>query len=587
MSNFALNTTDPYGDIISSINYLLATTNVIDANANVNLGNALVANVTSGQITTAADANYVSYLFEYLHVRYADNATGSVNFSTSPTNRLYYGLRNSSSTVGSSNPADYIWTQVVGGFGTTKFFFYSILGGRQLLINITTAATNNFLQAVDAVPIDLDLITAVANVVITANNIVNGSITGNKVASSTLTGNLVAPSTLTGNLIAASTITGNLIQSATITGNLIAAATITGNLITANTITGNLITANTITGNKITASTITGNLIAASTITGNLISANTITGNLITASTITGNLISANTITGNLIAANTITANLITANSITATQIQTGTLTTNLFTANTINANIITGGTITADKLAANVLTVNTVISTGATFGSNSSAGFWLDGPNGNARFGNGISVGNNLTVGNNAVIGGNLAVNGLITSGNLIANTVVTTTIIPNSVTSTASAYTATLNQLYPVSGTFYNSGANVSVTTTTGNTTVLLFGQLATELSIANVSVFPNNSATIVNQLIRYNSAGANVVLNLDTEQFTGITTGGAAQYVDLTTNWIGVVDTLTVNDTYTYTTQSKIFVFGPNSNAVILSMGNPSITSQELKR
>ena len=587
MSNFALNTTDPYGDIISSINYLLATTNVIDANANVNLGNALVANVTSGQITTAADANYVSYLFEYLHVRYADNATGSVNFSTSPTNRLYYGLRNSSSTVGSSNPADYIWTQVVGGFGTTKFFFYSILGGRQLLINITTAATNNFLQAVDAVPIDLDLITAVANVVITANNIVNGSITGNKVASSTLTGNLVAPSTLTGKLIAASTITGNLIQSATITGNLIAAATITGNLITANTITGNLITANTITGNKITASTITGNLIAASTITGNLISANTITGNLITASTITGNLISANTITGNLIAANTITANLITANSITATQIQTGTLTTNLFTANTINANIITGGTITADKLAANVLTVNTVISTGATFGSNSSAGFWLDGPNGNARFGNGISVGNNLTVGNNAVIGGNLAVNGLITSGNLIANTVVTTTIIPNSVTSTASAYTATLNQLYPVSGTFYNSGANVSVTTTTGNTTVLLFGQLATELSIANVSVFPNNSATIVNQLIRYNSAGANVVLNLDTEQFTGITTGGAAQYVDLTTNWIGVVDTLTVNDTYTYTTQSKIFVFGPNSNAVILSMGNPSITSQELKR
>jgi len=529
MSNFALNSTDPYGDVIDSINYLLATSNPLNANTIVTSANALVANVASGQITTAADPAYVSYLFQYLHVRYADNATGSVNFSTSPTNRLFFGLLNSSSTVGSSNPADYIYTEVVGGFLTTKFFFYSVLGGRQLLINITTGLSNNFLQAVDSVPIDLDLVTAVANVVITANNIVTGTITGNKVASSTLTGNLVALSTLTGNLIAAATITGNLITASTITGNLIAAATITGNLITASTITGNLI------------------------------------------------------------AAATITANLITANTITATQIQTGTLTTNLFTANTINANIITGGTITADKLAANVLTVNTVISTGATFGSNSSAGFWLDGPNGNARFGNGISVGNSLTVGNNAVIGGNLAVTGLITSGNLIANTVITSTIIPNSVTSTASAYTATFNQLYPVSGTFYNSGANVSVTTTTGNTTVLLFAQLDTTISLVNVSVFPNNAVTIVNQLIRYDSAGANVILNLDAYQESGLTPGSPSggTYVDRITNWIGVVDTLTVNDTYVYTTQAKIFVFGPNSNAVVLTMANPSITSQELKR
>jgi len=509
MSNFALNSTDPYGDVIDSINYLLATSNPLNANTIVTSANALVANVASGQITTAADPAYVSYLFQYLHVRYADNATGSVNFSTSPTNRLFFGLLNSSSTVGSSNPADYIYTEVVGGFSTTKFFFYSVLGGRQLLINITTGLSNNFLQAVDSVPIDLDLVTAVANVVITANNIVTGTITGNKVASSTLTGNLVALSTLTGNLIAAATITGNLITASTITGNLIAAATITANLITANTIT--------------------------------------------------------------------------------ATQIQTGTLTTNLFTANTINANIITGGTITADKLAANVLTVNTVISTGATFGSNSSAGFWLDGPNGNARFGNGISVGNSLTVGNNAVIGGNLAVTGLITSGNLIANTVITSTIIPNSVTSTASAYTATFNQLYPVSGTFYNSGANVSVTTTTGNTTVLLFAQLDTTISLVNVSVFPNNAVTIVNQLIRYDSAGANVILNLDAYQESGLTPGSPSggTYVDRITNWIGVVDTLTVNDTYVYTTQAKIFVFGPNSNAVVLTMANPSITSQELKR
>jgi len=196
MSNFALETTDSYGDVISSINYLLSTSNVLDANVIVTSANALVANVSSGQITTAADPAYVSYLYQYLHVRYADNATGSVNFSTSPTNRLFFGLLNSNSPVGSSNPADYIYTQVVGGFGTTKFFFYSVLGGRQLLINITTGATNNFLQAVDAVPIDLDLVTAVANVVITANNIVASTITGTEIAANT-----VATTNITSNAI--------------------------------------------------------------------------------------------------------------------------------------------------------------------------------------------------------------------------------------------------------------------------------------------------------------------------------------------------------------------------------------------------
>jgi hypothetical protein len=116
-----------------------------------------------------------------------------VNFSTSPTNRLFFGLLNSNSPVGSSNPADYIYTQVVGGFGTTKFFFYSVLGGRQLLINVTTGLTNNFLQAVDGVPIDLDLVTAVANVVITANNIVASTITGNQLAANTVATTNITP----------------------------------------------------------------------------------------------------------------------------------------------------------------------------------------------------------------------------------------------------------------------------------------------------------------------------------------------------------------------------------------------------------
>jgi len=121
--------------------------------------------------------------------------------------------------------------------------------------------------------------------------------------------------------------------------------------------------------------------------------------------------------------------------------------------------------------------------------GSNASLGFWLDGPTGNARFGNSISIGNqltvgtganiggglqvgvganignnlivgqsasigagltvatfatigananiggNLTVGNNASIGGNLNVSGLITTGNLLSNTVITNTVVPASI--------------------------------------------------------------------------------------------------------------------------------------------------------
>jgi carbonic anhydrase/acetyltransferase-like protein (isoleucine patch superfamily) len=171
----------------------------------------------------------------------------------------------------------------------------------------------------------------------------------------------------------------------------------------------------------------------------------------------------------------TITAGQIAANTITSNNIAAGTITTNNFTANTIQGNIIAAGTITATQLAANAITANTVVSTGAVLNNNASLGFWLDGPSGNARFGNSISIGNQLTVGtganigaslivginasiganlivgtnanvganlrvgNNANIGGNLFVSGLISSGGLIANTVSTTTVVQQAITNTS----------------------------------------------------------------------------------------------------------------------------------------------------
>lgn len=158
MSNFALTTTDPYGDVISSVNYLLATKGAEGAN----IANVLVANTTSGQITTAVDPNYLSYLYQYIDVRYADSADGSVNFSTSPTNRTYFGTRNYQTGGGSSNPADYIWTQVAGGgFGTTNFLYYQTNGGRQIQFSVGTAPPgSSWVITTNAVAIDLDILSA-------------------------------------------------------------------------------------------------------------------------------------------------------------------------------------------------------------------------------------------------------------------------------------------------------------------------------------------------------------------------------------------------------------------------------------------
>lgn len=65
------------------------------------------------------------YTERYLDVAYADNATGTSNFSFSPTNRLYYGLRNVANPTLSTNPALYTWYLADPSFGTNKFICYA------------------------------------------------------------------------------------------------------------------------------------------------------------------------------------------------------------------------------------------------------------------------------------------------------------------------------------------------------------------------------------------------------------------------------------------------------------------------------
>ena len=71
------------------------------------------------------------YSDRYLSVAYADNITGTSNFSLSPTGRLYYGLYNNSSTSPSSDPTVYKWYLADPTFGTNKYLVYINRTGRK------------------------------------------------------------------------------------------------------------------------------------------------------------------------------------------------------------------------------------------------------------------------------------------------------------------------------------------------------------------------------------------------------------------------------------------------------------------------
>ena len=71
------------------------------------------------------------YTEKYLSVAYADNITGTSNFSLNPTGRLYYGLYNNNSTSPSSDPTVYKWYLADPAFGTNKFLCFINRTGRK------------------------------------------------------------------------------------------------------------------------------------------------------------------------------------------------------------------------------------------------------------------------------------------------------------------------------------------------------------------------------------------------------------------------------------------------------------------------
>jgi hypothetical protein len=376
MSNFALSVNSPYQNVVQSLNYALATLNTsVGTSGNTISGNVLQ---TSSNGAVYSGIGVISYLNNYVDVAYANTATGS-GFSANCKDAQYFGIANTDSDVWDTNPADYTWTQVSGGFGTNKSLFYTTGGGGTIdFFAGTSAPSDLYFSAVDSTPINLQ---SLANNIVGTDNIQTGAIVGSLIAN--------------------------------------------------NAITAINIANNTITSAEIALGGITGTSIAQNTITGNLVALNTITGNL------------------------------------------------------------IVPGTITTNLLAANVLVANTIISSNATLEVDTGLGFWFDGNTGNAYMGGNTTIGQNLTV------------RGLITTSNLIANTVQTTTIIPNGVsTSTFNSTTASQNYSgLSASTPYYFTNQGTSITTTLPNQQILVSAS-------ANYIVYSTVSTQYVlqGQLIMY---------------------------------------------------------------------------------
>jgi len=145
---FALDSSPDISEVSEAINYLLA-----------NYGGSVTASSSTGQIT-GPTGQVTGYLYKYISIKYADSFDGTVNFSDIPASHLYFGIRNNNSSTESSNPADYIWNAVSGGFGGTKSLWYIATGGRQIQFAASVNAPDTGWVVDPGSAIDLDVVTS-------------------------------------------------------------------------------------------------------------------------------------------------------------------------------------------------------------------------------------------------------------------------------------------------------------------------------------------------------------------------------------------------------------------------------------------
>jgi acetyltransferase-like isoleucine patch superfamily enzyme len=499
MTTFAVTNSS---DLLPAVNYLLSNLDTGTAGNVVLPGNVLTANTTTGVVSQSGNAVPFAYLYQYVNLRYSNNATGTDGFDTNSNNYSFFGVYNSTGPTPSANPTAYQFFQVSPPFdvATSRTLYYSAIGGRQIQWAAASSPPNSGFQVTAAnVAIDLDVVTTatgttgergplgMAYVITTADpgNATSSTLTSwfeaSRSANVPPIGTGLAPPVVGDTAYFTYPTTG---QSSTFSYN------------------GSV-------WNSVVGQVVSGDTLVANTVPGSSLVANTITGDKINANTITANNIQTGTLTTDLFTANSISANILTANT---------------FAANTISGQAIDSGSITTDKLAANVLIANTVVSTGAILGSFASQGFWLDGNTGTARFGNTVSVGNQLNVGINANIGASAIIGANVNIGNLakIGNSL----IVANNA----------------------NIGNNLTVG---ANATVGANLVVGINANIGN-SVRIGNNATVGNNIVIGNNAQIGGNLNVSGLITSGILGNSTVNTIQVTTSAIsaGIGNTRTSN-------------------------------------
>jgi len=170
------------GAVIAGLNYALANMNTTAGDANV-----LVADAASGIVTTSngtgSTGSVTSYLYNYIHIYYGNTATGS-GFTSNATGTTFYGVQNSSNLTPSSNPTDYSWYEVTGGFPSGNALYYLPLGGNQINFFAGNTPPVNFLPVLDSTPIPLYI---GGNAVVSTPQLQTAAVTTPTIATSAIT----------------------------------------------------------------------------------------------------------------------------------------------------------------------------------------------------------------------------------------------------------------------------------------------------------------------------------------------------------------------------------------------------------------
>lgn len=327
--------------------------------------NLRVTNSLNGAYqTTAATYEESGYPYQFIHIKYADDAVGT-GFVNVPAFKMYWGIHNSALSTESTNPADYTWFKSPVGFGSLTFLYYQILGGRKIKFSLGTAQPSYKWLVDSGLAIDLESIVPPST--INFNEIMDGAVRELKIAANAVTAtkiNVAAldqalgglrPNTVSAAQLADNAVTNLKILDGSISAAKTAIAAInpaSGNL-SVNSVTANAIQAGSITALKLEAGTITANEIATLTLVAGNIAAGAITALKIDTGAVTAEKIFAGAVTadkitvGNLAA---ISANMgaITAGSLAAVTITGSTITGNTINGGTINGAVINAGTLNA-----------------------------------------------------------------------------------------------------------------------------------------------------------------------------------------------------------------------------------------------